>query len=901
MHDINNWHSKTKEEIYQELKTSEKGLSQEEAEKRTKEYGKNVLKKTHRLRPLKILLQQFNSFLIYILVIAAVISFFIGHLLDGIVISVVIILNAAIGFFQQYRAEKAIINLKKFLIPKSKVYRNEKFSIVLSSELVPGDIVILNEGDRINADCRIIEAENLQTNEAVLTGESFPITKSSKKLDKNVFLAKQENMLFTGTQIVRGNSKAIVVSTGMNSVFGKIAESLQEIEIHKTPMQKRLDEFSKQIGFFILAFVSLVVILGLTKYFDLFLMFLTAVALAVSAIPAGLPAVLAISFAISSLAMSKNNVIIRRLPAVESLGSVTVICSDKTGTMTEEKMKVQEVFANDKLYAKRENNLFFENKKIDILKNKELSQLLKTSILCNNARFEFIENKYEIFGDPTEGALLSASLDLGLNKKLMIESEPSIKKFEFDSKRKMMSVLRNTDNGRKKTLYSKGAPEKILDVCSFELSGGQIKKLSDKRKEELMNYSKKMEGEALRVLGFAYKNFHSKSEAKEEGLIFLGFAGMIDPPRKEVKFAIQECKNAGITVKMITGDSAITAMAIAKQIGIKGKIITEQELEKMSDDDLVSQIDEIAIFARTTPQQKLRITKILQKKNEIVAITGDGINDSLALKSADIGIAMGIRGTDVARDVSDIVLIDDNFASLVEGVKQGRKTYDNVKKFTKYFLAVNFSEIFLILTALVLGIFYGTDKWYLPLLPLQILWINLITDAFPALALVFEKEESVMSSKPRREKSLLDGIWKFVIIAGMIAFVAELIVYLIGIHNNFPQEKTWTLVLTTAILFELFFVYTCRSDKPLLNNHIFDNKWINYAIIVSILLHLILLYTPLAIAFGVVPLTIKDWIFILPFAVSGLVIFEIGKIFKTWKKEKKIMHRRKVPSTSSRI
>jgi len=407
-----------------------------------------------------------------------------------------------------------------------------------------------------------------------------------------------------------------------------------------------------------------------------------------------------------------------------------------------------------------------------------------------------------------------------------------------------------------------------------------------------------MEEDALRVLGFAFKNFNLKETPEEKALIFVGFMGMQDSPRPEVRDAIRQCKDAGIKVKMVTGDSIITALAIAKQVGITGKSITGIELEKMSDASLKNSIDEISIFARINPNQKLRITKILQEKNEVVAITGDGVNDSLALKSADIGIAMGIRGTDVARDVSDIVLIDDNFASIVHGVKQGRKTYDNVKKFTKYFLAVNFSEIFLILTALILGIFYGTDKWYLPLLPLQILWINLITDAFPALALVFEKEESVMSSKPRREKSLLDGIWKFVIIAGMIAFVAELIVYLIGIHNNFPQEKTWTLVLTTAILFELFFVYTCRSDKPLLNNKIFSNKWVNYAILVSILLHLILLYTPLATAFNVIPLTIKDWFFILPFAISGVVIFEFGKFIKRWKKK---ISRREVPSTSSRI
>ncbi len=875
---MNNYHSKPKEEIFHELKTSEKGLSQKQALERLKKYGKNVIKKTHRLRPLKILISQFKSFLIYILIIAAAASFFIGHYLDGIVISAIIVLNATIGFFQQYKAEKAIISLKKLIIPTSKVIRDGKLTEIPSLQLVPGDIIILNPGDKISADSRIIEDENLQANEAVLTGESFPIDKFSKKIPQKTILPERRNMLFTGTQIVRGSAKAIIVSTGINTVFGKIAENLQEIEIQKTPMQKRLDKFSKQIGIFILAFVGLVIFLGITEHFNIINMFMIAVALAVSAIPEGLPAVLAISFAISSLIMSKKNVIIRRLPAVESLGSVTVICSDKTGTLTEEEMHIQGIFSNNNIYIKKDKDIFLKDKRINLEKNKELLQLLKTSVLCNNARFELIKNKYKFIGDPTEKALLSASLDFGLNKKLMIESEPSVKKFEFDSKRKMMSIVRY--NGKYNIIYSKGALGKILEVSSFELINGQIKKLTEKRKREIMNSSKKMEEDALRVLAFAFKNLYQKEKQEEKGLVFLGFVGMIDPPRKEVKEVIEQCREAGIAIKMITGDSFLTAKAIAKQIGIEGRAITEEELEKMSDTVLINSIDKISIFARTTPNQKLRITKILQQKGEVVAITGDGVNDVLALKSADIGIAMGQRGTDVARDVSDMILVDDNFTSIVEGVKQGRKTYDNIKKFTKYFLAVNFSEIFLILFALIMGILYTSDKWFLPLLPLQILWINLITDSFPALALVFEKEESVMKSKPRKEKSILKGIWKFIIIAGVFAFIIELIIYLVGINNNFPIEKTRTLILTTAILFELLFVYTCRSKKPLWNLGIFSNKWLNYAVLLSISLHLILLYTPLANVFGVVPLSLSNWLFILPFAVSGLIIFEIGKFVK---------------------
>jgi Ca2+-transporting ATPase len=872
------YYSKSKEELFSEFKTSEKGLSTEQVEKRLEIYGKNVIKKTHRLRPLKIFIQQFNSFLIYILIIAAIISFFIKHNIDGIVISAIIILNAIIGFFQQYRAEKAIEDLKQMLIPMSKVIRNNIMVEIHSEELVPGDIMVLTEGDRINADARILESENLQTNEAVLTGESLPVDKFSEKISSKKNLAEQKNMVFAGTQVVRGETKALVVFTNMETAFGKIAASLQEIKIQNTPMQNRLDKFSKQVGIFILMLVGVVMALGIFDKFDFTGMFLTAVVLAVSAIPEGLPAVLTISFAISSLAMSKKNVIIRRLPAVESLGSVTVICSDKTGTITEEKMNIQEIFANNKIYQKEDKSLFFKGKKINVKEHKEIFWLLKTSVLCNNARFEIIKDKYEIIGDPTEETLLLNSLDLGLNKKLMIEQEPSIKKFEFDSKRKMMSIIR--DAGRNNIMYSKGAIEKILHASEYEFVNGKIEKLNDKRKKEILSEAKKMEEDALRVLAFAFKKISKEKKAEENNLIFLGFTGMIDPPRKEVKEAVRQCKLAGIKIKMITGDSIITAMAVAKKIGIIGKAITEDELEKMSDEELKQSIDSIAIFARTTPHQKLRITTILQSKGEVVAITGDGVNDALALKSADIGIAMGKRGTDVSREVSDLVLMDDNFSSIVEGVKQGRKTYDNIKKFTKFFLTVNFSEIFLVLTALILGILFGQEKWILPLLPLQILWINLVTDSLPAMSLIFEKEESVMKTQPRKERSLLDNSWKFIIVAGIFTFAVKISMYFFGIASELSEIKIRTMVLTTAILFELLFVYTFRSDEPLLKRGIFSNKLMNWSILISIILHLILIYSPLSTIFQTTALSLSEWLFILPFAFSGLIVFEIGKYVK---------------------
>jgi len=884
---------KSKEEIFKELDTSEKGLTNKEAGVRLKKYGKNEIKRKNKLQPIKILLKQFNSYLIYILLFSSIIMFFFNQIIDAVVIFAILLLNGGIGFFQEYKAEKAILGLKKMIIPKTQVIREEKFTEVPSAQLVPGDIVVFEQGDKINADCRIIKCENLQTNEAALTGESMPISKTSEALtEKEAALAKQKNMLFTGTKVVKGSAKAIVVSTGPNTVFGDIADTLQGIQTQKTPMQKRLDNFSRQLSYIIFALVFLILLLGYLQDFPLFQMFMTAVTLAIGAIPEGLPAVLAITFAISSVILSKQNVIIRKLPAVETLGSVTVICSDKTGTITEEKMTVKKLFSGEEFYNKTRKGLFSEssNKKISISKKEEIQELFITSVLCNNSKYEFNsqENKYTFFGDPTENALLSASLDLGIEKKPLTKEQPSLRKIEFDSERKMMSVLRDYSDSEN-ILYSKGAPEKILEKASHEMIDGKKKPISDKRRNQLLENSRKMEKDALRVLAFAFKTLKKDEKPSEQDIVFLGFLGMIDPPRKEVKTAIQNCKNSGIKVKLITGDSPATATAIAKQIGIEGETLTEKELEDISDNELLNKIDNVSIFARATPQQKLRITKILQQKKEVVAITGDGINDVLALKSADIGIAMGQRGTDIARDVSDVVLADDNFASIVQGVKHGRTTYDNIKKFAKYMLSVNFSGIMLITLSMIMASIFGPEKWYLPLLPLQILWINLITDSFPAITLALEKQEDSLNSRPRKEKSLLEGIWSFVLIAGLFTLLIKTIAYVFGVTQGFEPEKTRTIVLTTVVLFEIFFVYTCRSDKLVIGKGFFSNKWLNYAIVFSLILHLVLLYTPLGMFFDVIPLTLNDWFLIIPLSLSGLFVFEIGKMIRE-KRIKKLIN-----------
>jgi Ca2+-transporting ATPase len=863
------WHAQTKEVIFKKLKTSEKGLTNAEAKIRLKKHGKNVLKKTKKLRLIKIILEQFKSFLIYALLIVAVFFFIIGHLIDAFVVLAIVLINAGIGFFQQYKAEKAILGLRKLLVPISKVIRDGKHIEVASTTLVPGDILVLEAGNKVNADARLLEADYLKSNEAVLTGESLPVLKESKKLSKSIILAERKNMLYSGTQVVKGSGVAVIVATGMESEFGKIALDLQEIADKKTPMQKRVDTFAKHLSLVTFALVIIIFILGLLRATDVLDTLMIAITLAVGAIPEGLPAVLAIAFAIASRVMSKKNVVIRKLPAVESLGSVTVICSDKTGTITEEQMHVQEIFVNDSLYTKKQKNLFLKNKEMNPKNQKEISKLIQTSLLCNNARYELIKGGYSFLGDPTEEALVRLGLDLGFDKKNLTEKEPKLKEFPFDSKRKMMSILRQ---GEKKIIYSKGAIGKILALSSSELIQGQVKPLSEKRKEQLRKKAEKMEEKAFRVLAFAYKEI-SSGKIQEKDLTFLGFTGMLDPPRKEIKKAIQECKDAGIKVKIITGDSLLTAKTVSAQVGIQGKAITGKELEKMDDASLSSEIDNIVVFARTTPHQKLRIAKILQQKGEVVAMTGDGINDVLALKSADIGIAMGQRGTDVARDVSDVVLVDDNFASIVEGVKQGRKTYDNIKKFTKYMLSVNFDTILLVVLVTALG-------YPLPILPLQILWKNIVTDSYPALSLVYEKGEQVMKSKPRKEKSILSGIWKFVIFGGILNFLACFSAYFIGISHGLDKFGLTTLVVTTGVIFELLFVYTCRSEKSLFKGGVFSNKKLNYAILIGIVLHLVLLYTALGSLFHVVPLPLKYWAYIIPLGFSGLIISEIVKLFR---------------------
>jgi len=867
------WHSLEKKEVLKKLETSEHGLSSHEASIRLKKYGKNELKQIAKVSPLFIFLTQFKSVLIIILLAAAVFSLAIQHYTDFGVIMAIVVINSFVGFFQQYKAEKTIAELREILVLKVKVIREGQVNEILASELVPGDIIMVSEGDKVTADCRLLYVNELQTNEAVLTGESFPQDKSTKKIALEAELADRENMIYTGTTIVRGNARAVVVATGMETEFGKIAKLVQRIKRKKTPFEEKLDSFSRKIAIVILILAAITTTIGFLRGEDKFYMFLTGISLAISVIPEGLPAVLAITLALAIQRMKKHNALIRKLPAAETLGRATVICTDKTGTLTEEAMSVVDIYCNNKHFRIQDKSFFLDGKEISPERHAELKEVLRIGIMCNNARIEKKGKEIQVFGDPTEKALVLSAYKSNLFKKEETEKEIRIKEYSFSSSRKMMSIIRKRNS--KLINYVKGAPDVILKQCTKELIQGRIILLTDKRKAELLTIYERMASKALRVLAFAFKELPNDftQQTAETNLVFVGFQGMLDAPRKEVKAAIKDCKSAGIKIKMITGDSAITAKAIANMIGLNGSSIEAHELEKLSEEDFNRAVKENNIFARITPELKLRIITALKKQKEIVAVTGDGVNDVLALKEAHIGIAMGVRGSDVARDVSDIVLLDDNFSSIVTAIKEGRRVYDNMKKSIKFYLSANACELFVVLFALLLA-------FPLPLLPLAILWMNLITDSLPSLSLSVEKEdEEIMKRKPiNYEESILNGIWKFVLAAGLISFIIVLVLF--GLYYRTDLEKARTIALTTLVFFEMFILFTCRSDKNVWKIGIFSNKFLIYSVLITVFLQLIAIYTPLASTFGFKALSLGELGLVIVASSLGLIFFEIAKAVK---------------------
>ena len=857
------------EDVLTELKTSKNGLTEKEAAARLLVYGPNEIKSEKKISPIRIFLEQFHSFVIYILIAALAISIFLGETVDAIVIGIIVVLNAIFGFIQEYRAEKSIEALKKLSSLKATVIRDNHEKDIDAKLLVPGDILKLDTGDKIPADSRLIEAVELQTQEASLTGESSPVKKELKVLAPKTQLADRINMVFSGTIISSGKGKAVVTHTGMRSQIGRIAKLIEEAGADETPLQKKLDQLGKWLGIITIIIASIVFLGGVLKGGSLLEFFIVAVSLAVAAIPEGLPAVVTISLAIGVQRMVKRNALIRKLPSVETLGSTTVICTDKTGTLTKNEMTVKKIYANNKIIDvtgsgyDKEGAFLHENKKINPL---EIDILLRIGALNNDANFD----GKDVIGDPTEAALIVSAAKAGIAKEAIQNKYPRKDELPFTSERKIMTTMHSIEG--EEFAYAKGAPEVILNLCTSIYENGRIKKLSEQKKAEILGINAQFANSALRVLGFAYKTLMNKERA-EKNLIFVGLQGMMDPPREEVKEAIRKCARAGIKVVMITGDNQITAKAVAQEIGISGKSITGSELEKLTESDLENYVEDIAIYARVNPEHKNKIVAALRKKGHIVAMTGDGVNDAPALKKADIGISMGIMGTDVAKEASDMILTDDNFASIVNAIEEGRGIYDNIKKFVEYLLSSNLGEVLTIFTAIMIGL-------PLPLIAIMILWINLVTDGLPALALsVDPAEPNIMERKPRKnhDKIVSNAIIVRMLLVGIVMMVGTLAIFTL---SN-PDENlayAQTMAFSTLMFFQMFNVLNCRSEfSSLFKIGVFSNMRLWGAIIVSLLLQALVINTPLSRFFSTVPLSMMDWLTAILVASSVFIIVEIYK------------------------
>ncbi len=860
------WHALSVKDVLSKLDTNKNGLTEKEAKARLERYGRNEITEVYKIRPLRILLDQLRSFFVYLLLFAAIISALLSHWLDFWVIVAVIALNTLLGFVQNYRAEKAIQNLKRVLVPKAKVVRDGVLKEVPAIEIVPGDVVVISEGDRITADARIIEARNLLTNEAILTGESMPVEKSADRLKIDTPLIARSNMIFGGTVAVSGWCLAVITATGMSTELGRIASLVQKIEKAPTPLQKKLNRFAWQLGIIAVMLAVVFGAAGLISGLDTFTVFLTTISLAVAVVPEGLPAVITICLAVAVQRMYRVKSLIRRLSAAETLGRVDVICTDKTGTITTEEMTVSHVYSG---------RLF---KVEEVRRGPGLDMLFKIGCLCNNARIERIDNKTIFVGDPTEKAILRACTEYGFDKQKLTEQNPRIKEFAFTSERKMMSIVRKGPKGS--ISYVKGAPDVIIQKCSAEYVGGKAIKLDGDRKRDLIEIYNRFAEDGLRVLAFAYKPIKKKRFRQvdaENELIFAGLMGMIDPPRPEVRDAVRACQSAGVDIKMITGDSEATARAVARQIGLKGETISGYELDKMSDEELLILMPKTSIFARTSPQHKLRIVELLKSKGKIVAVTGDGVNDAPALKKADIGVAMGIRGTDVARDVSDIVLMDDNFATIVKAIKEGRRVFDNIKKFTYFLLSSNIAELFLVLFFLIVGSGLGWPT-ILVLLPIQILWINLVTDGIIATTLSFEHyEPDIMRRGPESGE-----IFNFRVLALWfvlaIAITAGIMVLFWMLKPTGP--KIQTIAFTGLVLFEGFNALNFRSFRQPLYR-LRSNLLIYFAVAGIFALQFVIIQSGmLHPIFGTTYLSFEEWIALMTVSATILIGGETYKIAK---------------------
>jgi len=816
---VNNWwHLDTQEAIKRLETDSSKGLSLQEASSRLDKYGPNQLKEKKGRSALSIFFEQFQDFIIWVLVGAALISGFLKEWVDAIAIIAIVILNAILGFIQEYRAEKSLAALKKLSSPTSKVIRDGHHNIIPSSELVPGDLIELEAGDNIPADSRIIWlTSNFSVQEASLTGESTPVLKTTLALEeKEVPLADRANMVYLGTSVSSGKARAVVAETAMLTELGRIAGMIQGIEQETTPLQKKLEQFGKWIVYLCFVLVGLVFLLEWLRGGKLIEVLLTAVSLAVAAIPEGLPAVVTIALALGVQRMVKRHALIRKLPSVETLGSATVICSDKTGTLTKNEMTVQSVYASGTLFKvagvgyEPKGEFLVDGKAVNINDYPDLAKGLACAVLCNGAQLTKNNDGYKIVGDPTEGALLTAAAKADIWKEKLEQESSFVEEIPFDSERKKMTIVRRGEDN-KLIAFVKGAPDVLLNDCAGIEEKGQSRGLTSADKGRILKVNSDLADQAMRVLAVAYRILDKapdKYEAKliEKDLTFAGLIAMIDPPRDEVKKAIVECYEAGIKTVMITGDHKNTAVAIARSLGFfkeDSLALSGEELDKLSDDELYNKIERIPVYARVSPEHKLRIVRAWRKRKEIVAMTGDGVNDAPAVREADIGVAMGITGTDVTKEVSDMVVTDDNFASIVAAVEEGRGIYDNIKKFVHYLLSCNAGEILVMFVSSLVGL-------PIPLLPIHILWVNLVTDGLPALALgVDPVDPGIMKRPPRRTDEAVVTKQRAFLMLGQGAFIAlcSLFAYLCficGERRPCPREDRGVYRARLLPAFSLF-------------------------------------------------------------------------------------------------
>ena len=898
----NLWFHKSVEETKEYFKVDENGLTSEKVSESRAKYGTNELQAKKKKSTFVKFLEQFKDFMIIVLIIAAIISGVVGYIegegiTDSIIILIVVVLNAVIGVIQENKAEKSLEALQKLSAHVSKVIRNGKMEVIPAKELVPGDIVVLDTGDYVPADLRIIEAVNLKSQEASLTGESVPVDKKTEKIENTeVDLGDRDNMLFSSSLITYGRGKGIVVETGMNTEVGKIAGIINSAEETQTPLQAKLNKLGKTLGIAALVICAIIFVIGLLYGKDPIEMFMTAVSLAVAVIPEGLAAVSTIVLAIGVQRMVKRHAIVKKLPAVETLGSTTVICSDKTGTLTQNKMTVEKIFYNG-------NTINTESAKQNI--DKDLEKLVYISMLCNDTK---ISTEGKLNGDPTETALVDMGFNLDFDGAIYDEY-PRIKEIPFDSDRKLMTTVNKIND--KYLVSTKGGVDELLARCNKYLYNGEIKEDLENYKKVIAENNENMAKDALRVLAMAYKEIDheptdEEMENMEQGLIYVGMVGMIDPPRLEVKDAVDKCKNAGIKTVMITGDHKITAIAIAKSLGIlenEEEALTGAELEKMSDEDLTKNIRKYSVYARVSPEHKVRIVKAWQANGEIVAMTGDGVNDAPALKTADIGCAMGIVGTDVSKEAADVILTDDNFATIVSSVEEGRRIYDNILKAIQFLLSSNVGEVITLFVAILitplLGNLFGIDiNLIVPLLPIHILWINLVTDSLPALALAVDPaQKDVMDRKPNKNKSVFTKgmVWR-IAYQGILIGLITIIAFIVGLatpDENLPViegltneeikvEIGQTMAFCVLAFSQLVHVFNVRDNKTsIFKTGIFSNKQLILAVLTSAALMFIILLIPaLRHIFSIPVLPVGNVLEIVILSLMPLIVVELFKLIK---------------------